>query len=97
MHTNFNPRISTAAVLFINLSTQLTYAPFQMQPGFKQQTLAEVNEELIETWKDIRNMYTAPALQTCLDIYSANTGLVEWLKEATSGVFIFLMHKFCIC
>jgi len=67
-----------------------------MQPDFKQQTLAEVNEDLIETWKEIRNMYTAPALQACLDIYSANTGLVEWLKEATSGVCIFVMHKFCI-
>jgi len=63
-----------------------------MQPGFNQQTLAEVNEKLIDYWIEIRNMYTAPALHACLDIYSANTGLVEWLKKETSGMCIFVLH-----
>jgi len=64
-----------------------------MQPGFKKKTLAEVNEELIDSWKEIKNMYTLPALQTCLDTFSASTGFVEWLKKAISGVFIFEFYN----
>ena len=56
-----------------------------MEPEFKEQKLADVDENMIHTWIHIRETYTQPALCKCLDVFTANKGLVDWLKEATNS------------
>jgi len=56
-----------------------------MEPDFKKQTLAKIDDNIIDTWEEIKEIYTNQALRSCLNIYSANTGLVDWLRETANG------------
>ena len=56
-----------------------------MKPEFKEQKLAEVDENMIHTWIYIRETYSIPALCKCLEVFAANKGLIDWLKEATNS------------
>ena len=57
-----------------------------MNADFKQQALVDISEELIQKWIYIRDMYSSAMLFKCLEVFSNNTSLVFWLKEATNGV-----------
>ena len=57
-----------------------------MGAEFKKKSLDEVNEQLINKWSKITNMYSGGMLNKCLEVFSSNTTLVFWLKEATNGM-----------
>ena len=57
-----------------------------MDTNFKKQALVDINEQLIYKWIGITDMYSSAMLYKCLDVFSNNTSLVFWLKEATNGV-----------
>ena len=57
-----------------------------MKPAFKNQSLDDINEQLIHKWIGITNMYSSAMLYKCLDVFSNNISLVFWLKEATNGM-----------
>ena len=56
-----------------------------MDTDFKKQTLVDINEKLIHRWITITDMYTSAMLNKCLDVFSNNTSLVFWLRDATNG------------
>jgi len=56
-----------------------------VKPKFKDQKLADVDEKLIESWIRIRDMYSKKEFRNCLEVFSANTNLVKWLRETTTG------------
>ena len=57
-----------------------------MDVNFKKKSLGEVNEQLINKWIKITDMYSSGMLNKCLEVFSNNTSLVFWLKEATNGM-----------
>ena len=57
-----------------------------MEADFKKQKLVDINEQLIQKWIAITNMYSSTMLHKCLEVFSKNTSLVDWLKEATNGM-----------
>ena len=57
-----------------------------MEAEFKKQALVDINEQLIETWIAVTNMYSSTMLHKCLKVFSKNRSLVFWLKEATKGM-----------
>ena len=61
-----------------------------MEPDFKKQSLDKIDDNIVNTWEDIKEVYTNQALRSCLNIYAVNTGLVEWLKETANGKYIHL-------
>ena len=60
---------------------------FQMDAEFKKQTLLNVNEQLINKWIAVRDMYSSPMLNRCLEVFSNSIRLVFWLREATNGMW----------
>ena len=58
----------------------------QMDDDFKNQSLVDIEEQLIHKWIDITNMYSNALLHKCLEVFSKNTNLVFWLRETTKGV-----------
>ena len=68
-----------------------------MDADFKKQGLICVNEQLIQKWIGITNVYASVMLNKCLDVFSNNTSLVFWLRDATNGMYvIILMYITCI-
>ena len=57
-----------------------------MDADFKKQPLINISEQLIGKWIGITNMYSSGMLYKCLEVFSNNTSLVFWLKEATNGM-----------
>ena len=57
-----------------------------MDIDFKKKALIDVNEQLINKWIKITNMYSSGMLNKCLEVFSKNTNLVFWLKKATNGM-----------
>ena len=57
-----------------------------MDADFKKKSLGDVNEQLINKWIKITNTYSSGMLNKCLEVFSNNTSLVFWLKEATNGM-----------
>ena len=62
---------------------------FQANADFKELKLCEVD---IHRWNNIRIMYSDVVLHKCLDIFSNNTKLVFWLREATDSMLINIIH-----
>lgn len=62
-----------------------------MDADFKKQALVCVNEQLIEKWIGITNVYNSVMLNKCLDVFSNNTSLVFWLRDATNGMYIIML------
>ena len=59
---------------------------FQMETDFKKQTLVSIDQQIIHKWIAITNMYSSTMLHKCLEVFSKNISLVDWLKEATNGM-----------
>jgi len=59
-----------------------------MKPFFKQQKLSEVDENQIITWIHIKDMYSNHNLHKCLEYFTHNIAVVQWLKESSNGMFI---------
>ena len=61
-----------------------------MDADFKEQPLSDISEQLIGKWIGITSMYSSGMLYKCLDVFSNNTSLVFWLKEATNGTYMYV-------
>ena len=57
---------------------------FQANADFKEHKLCEID---VHRWDNIRIMYSNATLHKCLDIFSNNTKLVFWLREATNSKY----------
>ena len=57
----------------------------QMKPTFKKQKLSTIDEELIKTGKDLKELSTYPDRCECLKVLSESADLIEWLKSATGS------------
>lgn len=65
-----------------------------MDADFKKQPLNNISEPLIVKWIGITNMYNSAMLYKCLEVFSNNTSLVFWLKEATNGMYVAMYHVY---
>ena len=70
-----------------------------MDADFKKQALVDISEQLIRRWIGITNMYNSAMLNKCLDVFSNNTSLVFWLRDATNGVLLYIhnLHIYLPC